>query len=396
MRRAASVGLTAAVLLTLAAAPAWADPAKPSNYVSELVTAPAGVVAEVQGGDSFLVVEAPAGTTVMVPGYSSDGSDFADWEELEEYLRVLPDGTVQLNRRSAAYYQNAARYGASPEGAVGPDVPPDWETVADDGRVAWHDHRIHWMSPTPPDRVDTGGGRQDVQDYAVPIVVDGGLEVAEGDLDWVPDPSPLPVLLVALVGLVGGLLLARRSLLLAAVAALVTGGTTTALLVATSVGRAAGFEVATPPVALVAVGAVVPLLGAGVGSLREGQRRGLVVLGGLALLVFGLLSTGLLDALLGGGDLGEGGFGNWWLRPTLPVDVLPGLLRFAIVAGTGVGAALVVATAAEALAVPGGLDGLDGTGDTDAVGPDDGDHGADGTVAPDAGAAGGPADVRTT
>lgn len=109
---------------------------------------------------------------------------------------------------------------------------------------------------------------------------------------------------------------------------------------------------------------MAPLLGTLVPGVRTGQRRVLVVVGGTSLLVFGVLTTGLLDPLLGGGATGDGGFGNWWLRPTLPVDVLPDLLRMAIVAGTGVGAALVAAVAARSLEVPGGLDGL-AEGDAD-------------------------------
>ena len=71
-----------------------------------------------------------------------------------------------------------------------------------------------------------------------------------------------------------------------------------------------------------------------VGSLAEGQRKALVLLGAGALVVFGVLSTGALDQLVGGQD---GGFGNWWLRPTLPADVAPGLLRLSLGLATGTG-----------------------------------------------------------
>ena len=371
MSVASRIGVVAAAvgtLLLLSAAGAWADPAGPSNYRSTLVEVPDEVELRVQGGDSFLVLEVPPGTQVMVPGYDSD-EDFSDWETLEQYLRVLPDGTVQLNRSSAAYYQNAERYGAAPEGPVGPDVPPSWETVADDGRVAWHDHRIHWMSPLPPDRISVDGGVQDVLDYRVPVIVDGELTVAVGDLDWVPDPSPVPVLLTALAGLVAAAALGRRSLRAGAALALVTGGVTTTVVVLAGLGQPVGFELATPPVALAAVGAVLPLLATTVPSVRDGQRQLLVGLGAAALLVFGVLATGLLDTLVAG-DAVEGGYGNWWLRPTLPLDLAPGLLRYAIAAGTGVGAGLLGALAASALAVPGGLDGLDGLDDDAAAAQD--------------------------
>ena len=54
-------------------------------------------------------------------------------------------------------YINDDRYGANdlaPSRLQGVDVTalePDWEQVATDGTFAWHDHRTHWMSSTPPD-----------------------------------------------------------------------------------------------------------------------------------------------------------------------------------------------------------------------------------------------------
>lgn len=356
-RRLVTVTVMAVALLGIASA-AWADPAKPSNYRSRIVDGPPGVGLEIRGGDSFVVLEVPEGTSALVTGYDSD-EEYDDWAELEEYLRVLPDGTVQLNERSAAYFQNAARYGASPDGPVGVDVPQSWTTVADDGRVAWHDHRIHWMSPVLPDRIDPDAGVQEVLRYEVPVVVDGEIAVGTGELEFVPDPSPVPVLLVALGGVVVGALLARRDRRAAAVAMALAGGVVTAVLVAAGIGRPALFDVATPPVVLAAVGAAAPLLGSFVASLRDTQRRGLILLGAISLVVFGVLATGLLDPLLGGGGTGEGGFGNWWLRPTLPIDVLPGVLRLAVALATGLGVALLADIVAGSLAVPGGLDGLD-------------------------------------
>lgn len=327
-------------LLVVVAAPAVADPALPSNYESRLVDADvdARIVVDVQGGDSFFVLEVEPGTEVLVPGYDSD-EDYSDWEELEVYLRVLPDGTVELNRNSEAYYANEDRYGSEPPPGVGADAVPDWETVANDGRVAWHDHRIHWMSPVPPPSVDTAAGGR-VADYAVPLVVDGELVVAEGTLDYVPERSWLLVGLLAVVGLVAGGLLTRRDRRLGALLLLLGGGVVVGLLVAAEAGRAPGFEIATPPIALAGVGAVAPLLGAMVASLRDGQRRGLLLLGGGAMVVFGLLATGLADELVGGA--GEG-FGNWWTNPTLPADVAPSLLRWAIALSTGLGAGLFAA-----------------------------------------------------
>lgn len=338
------VALLTMLLLVVGAVPALADPALPSNYLSQLVgddPHPA-IDVRVEGGDSFFVLEVEPGTEVVVPGYDND-DDFSDVAELEVYLRVLADGTVQLNRNSEAYYANADRYGAAAPAGVGADATPDWETVASDGRVAWHDHRIHWMSPVPPSSVDTGAGGL-VTEYRVPLLVDGELVVAEGTLEYVPERSPVVVGLLAVVGLVAGAVLTRQDRRLGAVLVLVAGGAIVGLLLASTAGRAAGFDVATPPIALAAVGAVAPLLGVFVPSLREGQQRGLVLLGAGALFAFGVLATGVADGLVGGA--GEG-FGNWWTNPTLPADAAPAALRFAIGAATGLAAGLFAGTVAD-------------------------------------------------
>ena len=347
--RALRLALLTVAILVLAAAPALADPALPSNYESQLVgdVGVATIDVRVEGGDSFFVLEVEPGTEVIVPGYDND-EDFSDVLELEQYLRVLPDGTVQINSRSLAFYTNEARFGAAaPAGIeVGAGVDPVWETVASDGRVAWHDHRVHWMSPTPPDSVDTDNGGR-VTEYRVPLLVDGELVVAEGTLDFVPERSPVVVGLLAVAGLVGGALLSRQDRRLGAVLLLVGGGVIVGLLLASTTGRATGFDIATPPIALAAVGAVALLLGATVGSLREGQQRGLLLLGALALFAFGLLSTGIVDGFIGGP--GEG-FGNWWTNPTLPTDVVPTVLRYAIAASTGLAAGLFAAVVADSSA----------------------------------------------
>ena len=336
--------LLALGLLVLVAAPAAADPALPSNYDSRLTggSPDERVEVSVEGGDSFFVLRVEPGTEVLVPGYDND-EDFSDWQDLETYLRVLPDGTVQLNRNSEAYYANADRFGSAAPAGVGADAPPDWETVGSEGWVAWHDHRIHWMSPVPPDSVDTAAGGR-VTEYAVPLVVDGELVVAEGTLDYVPERSWVLVGLLAAVGLVAAGLVTRRDRRAGALLLLVAGGTVTALLLGAEFGRAPGFDIATPPVALVAVGALAPILGAAVPSLREGQQRALLLLGGFALFAFGVLATGVADDLVGGA--GEG-FGNWWTNPTLPADVAPAVLRYAIALATGLGAGLVAGILAD-------------------------------------------------
>jgi hypothetical protein len=45
-----------------------------------------------------------------------------------------------------------------------------------DGRYDWHDHRIHWMSKTPPERVrEDGSARVEVFRWKLPLSAGGAL-----------------------------------------------------------------------------------------------------------------------------------------------------------------------------------------------------------------------------
>ncbi len=123
----------------------------------------AGVEAEVVNLDDRLVVTSSGGQTVVIEGY-----------EDEPYARILPDGTVQLNKRSPAYFLNEDRYAeADVPASADSEAAPEWETVASSGRIEFHDHRIHWMAQGTPPQVTDEGERTKVFDWSVPIAVDG-------------------------------------------------------------------------------------------------------------------------------------------------------------------------------------------------------------------------------
>ena len=197
--------LAAGGLLTLLALMALATPAaahgrgsEATNFVSRIVQMPdiAGVTWEVFGGDQYLSVTNTSDTEVVVAGY-----------EGEPYLRVGPDGVYE-NQASEAAYVNEERYGdvgMLPDD-VGPNFEPRWTQVASRPTYAWHDHRIHWMSPTlPPVVTDEsrevviplGPGGSD--QWVVPFTVDGTEHEVTGETRYVPPPSPLPWLALALV-----------------------------------------------------------------------------------------------------------------------------------------------------------------------------------------------------
>lgn len=203
--RAALVALGVAVLLAVPAAPAAADAPRPTNYrstVTDVTPAlPAEATIRVIGGDSLLELSLPAGHTALIADYPT-----SDDAEAVPYLRFDADGTVQRNALAVATTANEARYGTSST-VPDPDAAPQWETVAPDGTYAWHDHRIHWMSPTAPRAVDADGkvdlGGADGT-WSVPLEVDGTATVITGELVLEPPPSrastfALPVFSLVLI-----------------------------------------------------------------------------------------------------------------------------------------------------------------------------------------------------
>ncbi len=189
------------VLALVASGPAFADPAGPTDYRSEVteVAPPTPEIGiEIVGGDSFVVLDVEPGTEVLVLGYRG-----------EPYLRFDPDGSVWENRRSPAAYLNEERYGNEFPPEADPDADPEWERVGGGGTYAWHDHRAHWMQPQPP----AGGPGDRILEGVIPLFVDG----AEVDVTvvstWQEPASRLPIYaaIVVALGLVGvGWLLLRR------------------------------------------------------------------------------------------------------------------------------------------------------------------------------------------
>ncbi len=214
MRGAAGAiaALAALAALTIGARPAAADPPRPTDFRSTVTAvdpSAEGLDARVVGGDSFLELQVDEGHEVVVQGYGD-----------EPYLRFLPDGTVERNTRSEATYLNDDRQGAVDLPAQADnEAEPEWETVADDGTYAWHDHRIHWMGGGTPPGAEPG---RVVQEWAVALTVDGTPTELRGELVMAEGISPLPWVALAVAG--GGIVALvgrRRPSLVAGAAALV-------------------------------------------------------------------------------------------------------------------------------------------------------------------------------
>ena len=316
--RGGLLAATVLALLVLTPATALADPAGPTNWqsaITGLEPSNDAIEVEVIGGDTFIQLVATPGTEVVVHGY--------DGEEL--YLRYRPDGTVEVNRRSRTYYQNEERYGARPSeipADVGPDAPPDWQVVATGGSYAWHDHRIHWMSPTSlPPPIDPAGGPQTIP-WSEPIVVlvDGQEVAVQGEMQWRPDTSPLVAVATAIVALAAVLALGWRR-----PAVGIVGGIGIAAVLAlgvaipANVGLPAGvqgqpLQLILPAVALLALVA---------GHLVRGRSPFALAIagaGGLTLIAWGLTQSAAITAPV---------------LPTGPADVVRAAIGVAMGAGLG-------------------------------------------------------------
>lgn len=165
------------------------------------------------------MVKADKGHTVEIAGYSD-----------EPYLRVRDDGTVEENQNSPAVVLNKSRLADVGSVVPDPSLQPEWATVSRNGEIAWHDHRIHWMSPTKPPTLDDAGT---VQRWSVNLIVDGEEVVVTGRLILLDSPSVMWWLVAVPFGALVFLVVRRRAL---SIAVLVAGASV--LLVDTARMRA--------------------------------------------------------------------------------------------------------------------------------------------------------------
>jgi len=174
----------AAGALLLCAPAALAHQGNPHyrSVVEQVTPAVPGLALSVLNYDDRLALHNTSGRTVT-------GMDYQD----KPYVRSLANGMVQVNTNSQAYYLNVDRYGqvTVPKGL---GRQPRWKVVGRDGRYDWHDHRIHWMSQSDPPGLKNADRRQKIDDWTVPISVDGRRGAIKGTLTWVPLPgAALPV-----------------------------------------------------------------------------------------------------------------------------------------------------------------------------------------------------------
>jgi hypothetical protein len=320
------VAVAAAVLLVSTAGPAAAHVIgagpRPTNYRTEvrgIDPAVPGLEARTTAAGDRLELVNRTGEEVVVLGY-----------RLEPYLRVGPDGAFENRRSPSAYANRFTTAPASIPAEFDPAAPPAWRRIGDQPRVAWHDHRAHWSGPDPQAVAAAPGQRQVVTpDWPVPLRLGGRTLLLEGDVTWVPGPSPWPWALAAVALFAAALAAAwgaRRARVLAAVAVLA--------VVADAVHTIGALLGSAAPLSAELNGTVTTVAGWVVAGLaayrlfrgRTGSAAIFLLLGGILLTLAGALPD--LPALA---------------RSQLPTAVGPLPTRIAIAVTLGLGTAMAVA-----------------------------------------------------
>jgi hypothetical protein len=179
MRHAVRVVLLAGLVVLASASPAAADPPAPGEYrsiIQQVQPSLPVLHVSVLGGDSFLEVSTDRGHELIVYAYSATAPDGKG----EPFLRIRADDVVEENQQSPFTYSIQDRFGnVQTPASLNPAGPPQWKQVATGGTYAWHDHRIHWMSPERKPGLKPG---DIVQEWTVPMTVDGQDVKVSGDV----------------------------------------------------------------------------------------------------------------------------------------------------------------------------------------------------------------------
>jgi MYXO-CTERM domain-containing protein len=171
--------------LALVGAPAAAAHQGNPNYrsiVNGLTPSVRGLDVKVLNYDDRFELTNNTGKTVTIQGYNG-----------EPYARLLSNGTVEVNKRSPAFFLNDDRYAdVKVPASANPKAPAQWSVVDRTGRFQWHDHRMHWMGRGTPPAVKDKSKRTKVFDYSVPIAVGSDPGAIRGTLVWQPESGGGP------------------------------------------------------------------------------------------------------------------------------------------------------------------------------------------------------------
>ena len=192
-----AMSLVTGLLVALVPASAtFADAPGPTDYRSTVTSVetkdglplPEGVNISIEGHDSFLALTVPRGVAAEVPGY-----------ELEPYLNIDQDCTASENQHSMSTWYNKDRFGGDAStDLVDNDADPDWKIIGSSCSVAWHDHRIHYMSSIPPINAEPGDV---IVTDSIALTIDGRDVVVHVESELIAPASQLPAIVGAIVAL---------------------------------------------------------------------------------------------------------------------------------------------------------------------------------------------------
>lgn len=165
-----SLAVTASIVAaSLAGAHGGANSRDYRSTVTAISPSSLPIEAIVKGGDDRIRIRNEGSEALLIYGYATDEKSGSSYVKPNEYVRIQPDG-VWVNHASTAFVLNQERYGS---GAKAPKVgvPPRYvREVRGVPSYTFHDHRIHWMSTSPPPSIDTGDPkRQKVFDWKIPV-----------------------------------------------------------------------------------------------------------------------------------------------------------------------------------------------------------------------------------
>lgn len=204
MHRITTIAIAAIVSVLLGATSASAHQGNPNmeSVVRAIVPHASGVSIRVLNRDDRFELTNRSRQPILIYGYNG-----------EPYARLLPDGTVEQNTSSPAYYLNQDRSAnvAVPKSASA-TASPTWQVMDKTGRFQWHDHRMHYMGTGVPPAVKDTKKRQKVFDYSIPIKVGDRAGAIDGTLLWTPQKNSGPP---------AGAIVAFALLVLAGIAAVV-------------------------------------------------------------------------------------------------------------------------------------------------------------------------------
>ena len=194
--RAAVVIVLAGAFVAFGAAPAGAHGlagVQPTNFASRVrsvTPAVPGLHVAVRALGARLEVHNDTASDVLILGYQG-----------EPYLRVGPAGVYENARSPSVFLNRSQTVGATVPSSYDAQAPPEWHRTGRGREVSWHDHRVHWMGGvSEPQVVRSSPGRSHlVSNWAVELRIRGQQVTVRGDLRWVPGPSAVPRLALALI-----------------------------------------------------------------------------------------------------------------------------------------------------------------------------------------------------